>query len=114
MYVQYAKLISDVARHTWLNSAGAEADQNQADQEHHTLADGDTPCGSHACKRQIAQTVNNGQRKNRPILAEKAVGENRAENRKKINAEHEQMRVHVRLVLIHRRQHTRLIQDVMR
>src|ERR1041384_1574465 len=103
MFVGFAKLIADIGRYTWLNSAGAEADQNQTDQKHHALAYGDTPCGSHACKRQIAQTINNRQRKNRPILAEKAVGENIHETRKKINAKHEEMRVHVRLVLIHRR-----------
>src|SRR5437763_9277151 len=114
MFIRFAKLIADVGRYTWLNSSGAEADQSQADQEHHALANGDTPCGSHACKRQIAQTVNNRQRKNGPILTEKTVGENRTENWQKINAKHEKMRVHVRLVLIHRREHTRLIQDVMR
>ncbi len=62
----------------------------------------------------IAPRTDDGERQNGPILAEQTVGEDRAKDRESVNAHHEIMRIHVRLILIHRRQHTRLIQDVMR
>src|SRR5690348_2962161 len=98
MLVGLAELIADIGGNARLNSAGSKADQDQADQKHYSLANGDSPRRGHTRERQIAYAVNNRQRKDRPILAEKPVGENRADNWQKINAKHEQMRVHVGFV----------------
>ena len=77
------------------------------------MSDSDPPRSRHASKSQIAQAVDDGERQNGPILAEQTVGEDRAKDRESVNAHHEIMRIHVRLILIHRREHTRLIQNVV-
>ena len=61
-----------------------------------------------------AKTVNDREPENGSIFAEQAVGYDRAENGKKINAGDEIVRVFVGFVGIHRREHAGLIQDVMR
>ena len=114
MFVRLAKLIADIGGNAWFDAAGAQDKSGTIRREHYALADGDSPRRGHAREREVAETVNNRQRQNRPILAEptrrpksrRELAENRPQTQK--------MRVHVRFVLLHRRQHARLIQNVMR
>ncbi len=78
------------------------------------MPDCNSPGSRHAGEREIAQAVNDRKGKDRPVFAEPTVGQNRAEDWKEIDAEHEIMRGHVRFVLLHRGQQTGLIQDVVR
>ena len=114
MLVRFAELIANVGRDTRLDSTGAQTNQEQSDCEHRPLPDGNSPGSGHAGERKIAQAVNERERQDGPIFAEQTVGNDRAKNREKVNAENEVMRVHVGFVRAHRREHTGLIQDVMR
>jgi hypothetical protein len=114
MFVRIAKLIANVRRHARFNPACTQTNQKQSDRQHRSLPNCNPPGSGHARQREITQAVDERQRENSPIFAQPAVGDDRAENRKKVNAENEVMRIHVRLVRTHRREHTRLIQNVMR
>jgi hypothetical protein len=114
MFVRIAKLIANVCRHAWFNAACPQTNQKQSDRQHRSLANRNPPGSGHAREREIAQAVDDREREDGPIFAQPAVGDDRAENREKVNAENEVMRVHVRLVRTHRRKHTGLIQNVMR
>ena len=50
MLVRFAELIADVGRDTWLDSARAEANQDQADRQHGALPDGNSPRSVHAAR----------------------------------------------------------------
>ena len=114
MTVRFAKLIADVGRNAWFDAARAQTDQHQSKCELCSLPDCHSPGGGHAGQCQVAQAVNEGKRQDRPIFADPPVGDNRAEDRKEIDAEDEIMRVHVRFVRSHRREHARLVQNVVR
>ena len=114
MFVRFAKLIANVRRHARFNATCPQANQKQSDRQHRSLPNCNPPGSGHAREREIAQAIDHREREDSPIFAQPAVGDDRAENREKVNAENEVMRVHVRLVRTHRREHTRLIQDEMR
>ena len=92
MFVRFAKLIADVRRDARFDAACTQTNQKQSDREHRSLPNCNSPGSGHAREREVAQAVDDRQRENGPIFAQPAVGDDRAENRKKVYAENEVMR----------------------
>src|SRR2546428_6496318 len=114
MPVRFAKLIAHVGRYAWFDAAGAQTNQRQSYYEHRSLSHCNSPRGGHARECEVAKAVSDRKGKDCPILADPTICDDCAKNREEIDAENKIMGVHVRLVRVHRRQHTRLIQNVMR
>ena len=114
MPVGFAELIANVGRYTRLDAAGTGANEKQSDRKHRALSDGDSPRRGHAREGEIAQAVNDRERKDGPIFTEYPVGDNRPENWQEVDAEHEIMRGTCTPHSNSSAPDTGLIQDVMR
>ncbi len=80
MLVRFAKLITDIRRDARLDAASASGNQNQPDGQDPFLAEGDGQRGVHEGESEMSEAVNDGEIKDRPVFAEPAVGQNRADN----------------------------------
>lgn len=114
MLVGFAELITNIGRNAGLDSARADADQCEADRQHGALPNGNAPRSVHKREGQTAKTVNDGEPEDGSIFTEPAIGNDRANYRKIIDAGDEVMGVFVSFVGLHGRERAGLIEDVMR
>ena len=73
MLVRLAKLVPDVGAHAWLDAAGAERNQSET---HHQAQPGVIER-----QREVPETIDDGKRQDRAVLAQNRVREKRAEQR---------------------------------
>jgi len=99
------ELVAQMRRHAGLDATGAERDQRQPD--------GQTDAGVVQRQHQVAQAVHQRQRDDGAVLAQHAVGQQRAQQGREIHRRHEQVVPALGLLLAHQVQGTAGIQQVL-
>src|SRR2546430_10132845 len=85
MLVRLIELVADKCGHARFDAAGAERDQSEPDVEAGAV------CDNHRQAR-LTQAINETQPEDRVVFAEKAVGQPAAQQREKVNANHERVK----------------------
>src|SRR5205085_2835290 len=99
--VRFAELVADVCRDARLDPARTGSDEDQAYCQYPFLAESDAEGRVHESQGEMAEAVNDGEIKDRPIFPQPAVGDNRAEKRHPVNRGNELMEPAVGFVLRH-------------
>ena len=114
MFVRFAELVADIGRDARLDSARADTNQCETDRQHGALPNANAPRSVHAGQGETAETIDDREPEDGSIFPEPAVGNDRADDGKVINAGDEIVGVFVGLVRRHRREHAGVVEDVMR
>src|SRR5947207_14219485 len=105
MFVRLPELIADIGRDAGLDSARADTNQAKTDRQHGALSNGNATRSVQESEGKAPETIDNREPEDGSIFPEPAVGNDRADDGKVINAGDEIVGVFVSLVRRHRREH---------